>query len=353
MGQGDRNASGRLVDTIAQRDSILCDILPAMKTPRFDPSAVHGHLRGGRTRLHARARRAVGARAGQRRAEGHAGHGQRGPEALGDRDQRGRKDHPRRDGQSQPGRLRGPSQAAHPAGCVAAVPLQPAGAGDAGQQDAAADSPERGAEREASVESRRRRVLAAAQPRRAGSHQAGHLARVDRDVSGAAASLQPAAEQRRHVPRRLRPRRSEARRRRDRRGQVQGPAARHPVGREGHHLGEGLQDHVGIERVQGPGPRLRRVGGGAAARRGRGVDREGHHRRARRRRQLVRRADQEPVGSHAGVERIVGGTLVCHGRRMHRVRHRHRDERIDSESGRALRPGRPCVRRSAASAATA
>ena len=67
---------------------------------------------------------------------------------------------------------------------------------------------------EASGESRGRRVLAAAPSRRAGSHAAGDVARADRDVSRAAASLQPAAEQRRHVPRRLRPRRSEARRRR-------------------------------------------------------------------------------------------------------------------------------------------
>ncbi len=83
--------------------------------------------------------------------------------------------------------------------------------------------------------------------------RAGDLARADRDVSRAAASLQRHAEQRRHVPRRLRPRRSEARRRGNRRRQVQRPAARHSVGREGHHLGQGLQDDVGIAGVQGSG----------------------------------------------------------------------------------------------------
>ena len=60
--------------------------------------------------------------------------------------------------------------------------------------------------------------------------------------------------------------------------QVQGAAARHSVGREGHHLGQGLPDDVGIGAVQGAGPRLRRQRGRAAARCGRGVDREGHDR---------------------------------------------------------------------------
>ena len=64
-------------------------------------------------------------------------------------------------------------------------------------------------------------------------------------------------------------------------------------------------------------------------------------RRAGRRRSVVRRPDQEPVGSDAGIERIVGGSFVGDGRRMRRVRHRHRDERIDPEPGGALRPRRP------------
>ena len=49
--------------------------------------------------------------------------------------------------ESQPGRLRGDSQAAHSARCVAAVPLQPGHARHDGEQDEAAVPPERGAER--------------------------------------------------------------------------------------------------------------------------------------------------------------------------------------------------------------
>ena len=118
------------------------------------------------------------------------------------------------------------------------------------------------------------------------------------------------AEQRRHVPRRLRPGGSEAGGRGDRRRQVQGPAARHPVGRQGHHLGQGLQDHVGIAGVQGAVVRLRRERRRNAARRRRGADRQADHRRAGQRRSVVRRPDQESVGSDAGIERIVGGPLV-------------------------------------------
>ena len=41
----------------------------------------------------------------------------------------------------------------------------------------------------------------------------------------------------------------EAGRRRDRRRQIQGSAARHSLGRQGHHRGQGLQDHVGLGRL--------------------------------------------------------------------------------------------------------
>ena len=194
---------------------------------------------------------------------------------------------------------------------------------------------------EASGESRGCRVLAGASSRRAGSHAPGDLARADRDVPGAAASLQRPAEQRRHVPRRSRPRRSEARRSGNRGRQIQGPAARHSVGREGHHLAQGLPDDVGIGAVQGAGARLRRERDRTAARCGRGADREGHHRRACRRRQLVWRPDEESVGSGARLERIIRRSIVGDGRWLRRVRHRHRDERIDSQPVGALRTGRP------------
>ena len=68
-----------------------------------------------------------------------------------------------------------------------------------------------------------------------------------------------------------------------------------------------------------------------------------HDGRARERRSVVRRPDQEPVESRAGIERIVGRSLVCDGGRLRRIRHRHRDERLDSESRRALRPRRPAA----------
>ena len=58
------------------------------------------------------------------------------------------------------------------------------------------------------------------------------------------------------------------------------------------------------------------------------------------RRQLVWRADQEPVGSDAGLERIVRRAVVGDRGRLRRVRHRHRDERIDSQPVGALRPRR-------------
>ena len=146
---------------------------------------------------------------------------------------------------------------------------------------------------------------------------------------------------------------AQARRRGDRRRQVQGPAARHSVGREGHHLGQGLQDDVGIGAVQGSGVRLRRDRRRDAARGRRGVDRQGLDRRARRRRQLVRRTDQEPVGSDAGLERIVGRPVVGDGGGLRRAS-ASAPRRADRSSARRRAAALPaCVRRSAASAATA
>ena len=212
---------------------------------------------------------------------------------------------------------------------------------------------ERRAGGEASGEPRGRGVLAGAASRRAGAHEAGHLGRADRDVSRAPASLQRHAEQRRHVPRRPRPRRSEARRRRDRRRQIQRTAARHSVGREGHHLGQGVQDHVGIAGVQGSGVRLRRQRRRDAARRRRGADREARHRRA---------GERRSAGS-AGRPRIRGIRRRARADRRPVPRRRPRPaasrsasapRRADRSSARrraAASPG--CVRRSAASAATA
>ena len=123
-------------------------------------------------------------------------------------------------------------------------------------------------------------------------------------------------------------------------GKYKGPLHGIPWGAKDIISVEGLQDHVGIAGVQGAVVRLRRQRRRDAARRRRGADREAHHRRARERRSVVRRTDQESVGSDAGLERIVGGTLVGDGRRLRRVRDRHRDERIDPEPVGALRPRR-------------
>ena len=48
---------------------------------------------------------------------------------------------------------------------------------------------------------------------------------------------------------------------------------------------------------------------------------------------------EEPVGSDAGIERIIRRSVVGDRGRLRRVRHRHRDERIDSQPVGALRPG--------------
>ena len=98
----------------------------------------------------------------------------------------------------------------------------------------------------------------------------------------------------------LRPRGGEASRRRNCRRQIQRAAARHSLGRERHHLGQGLQDDVGIAGVQGTGLRLRRQRRRDAARRRRRADRQAGDRRAGERRSRGSAVDQESVGSSQG-----------------------------------------------------
>ena len=45
MGEGDRDAGRGVIDSIAQRDSILCDISPH-EEHRSDPPPLHGHFAG-------------------------------------------------------------------------------------------------------------------------------------------------------------------------------------------------------------------------------------------------------------------------------------------------------------------
>ena len=62
---------------------------------------------------------------------------------------------------------------------------------------------------------------------------------------------------------------------------------------------------------------------------------------------------KSPWDPDAGLERIVGRPLVGDGRGLRRLRHRQRDQRLDSQPLGPLRPGGPAARRLAASAATA
>src|SRR5688572_33360481 len=78
---------------------------------RFDPAAVYGDLRGRRPGIDARTRRAVGTHGGRRRAARDAGGGRRWLEGGRYRSRRGGERGPRRDGESQSDRLRGPAQA--------------------------------------------------------------------------------------------------------------------------------------------------------------------------------------------------------------------------------------------------
>ena len=127
------------------------------------------------------------------------------------------------------------------------------------------------------------------------------------------------AEQRRHLPRRLRPGRGEARRRR------RSPPARYkgPL----HGIPWGAKDIIsvkGFKTTWGAAPfkeqqfdydasvveMLRDAGAVLIAKLATGELAGG--------RQLVRRPDQEPVGSDAGVERLVGGPLVGDRGRLRR-----------------------------------
>ena len=62
--------------------------------------------------------------------------------------------------------------------------------------------------------------------------------------------------------------------------------------------------------------------------------RQADDRRNRAGRPLVRRADEEPVGSDAGIGRIVGGSGIRDRGGPGRVLDRHRDERIDPRARR-------------------
>ena len=107
------------------------------------------------------------------------------------------------------------------------------------------------------------------------------------------------------------------------------PAARHPLGREGHHRGQGLSDNVGSRPVQRSRARRGCDGRVATRRCRRGAHRETRNRRARARRPLVRRSNDEPVGRDDGFARVLSGSRFGDGCRAGRILDRKRDARVD------------------------
>ena len=83
-------------------------------------------------------------------------------------------------------------------------------------------------------------------------------------------------------------------------------AARHPLRRQGPPGRARRADHLGRRSVRGAGLRRGRRGRGAPRGGRRGADRQALARRARLGRRLVRRAHQQPLGSPAGLERLLG-----------------------------------------------
>ncbi len=140
----------------------------------------------------------------------------------------------------------------------AAVLLQPADAGHGGGSQGAAAAVFEGASGQAAGGSRNRRVLAGQQAVGAHQESRGQLARAHADVSRATGEAQREAQLRCNDASGCRHRAGEAGRCRARSGSRSRPAARCALGREGHHFGEGLSDHVGLGRLQGSGFRLRR-----------------------------------------------------------------------------------------------
>ena len=86
---------------------------------------------------------------------------------------------------------------------------------------------------------------------------------------------------------------------------------------------------MGRGTLQGPVVRLRRIGRETSRRRRSHPHREADARRARAGGHLVRRTHSQSVGAGRGIEWIIGWSGVGDRRRMRRLRHRHRNERLD------------------------
>ena len=109
---------------------------------------------------------------------------------------------------------------------------------------------------------------------------------------------------------------------------VQGAPPRHPLGRQGHHRRQGLPHDMGIGRLPGTGPRLRRHRHRVAPGRRRRPDRQTDNGRVCRWSQLVRRPHQQSMESRTELQRVLGRSGFGNWRWMCRLFARHRNQRV-------------------------
>ena len=163
------------------------------------------------------------------------------------------------------------------------------------------------------------------------------LDRAHEDVPRSSQEIRSEARVRHNAHRGAGARAREARRRGDSEGQIPRPPARDSVRREGPSRGQGLQNDLGRDAVQGSDDRRGRDGDTEARRRGRRARRQAHDGRARVGGRLVRRHDAQPVEPRAGIERLFGRLGIRDGGGARRLRHRHGDVGLDRLSLDTLR----------------
>ena len=179
--------------------------------------------------------------------------------------------------------------------------------------------------RRAAILARRSRIPPGHRARATHPASRGLLDRPDEDVPRSAEEVRAEAELRRHAHRGAGARAGRTGRQGDPRGQVQGAAARHPLGRKGSLRDQGDPDDVGRGSFSESGVRLRRDDRRAAARSRRRARGEAVDGRARAGRSLVPRTDQDALESRERIERIVGGPGIGYRRGPGRLLDRHRD----------------------------
>ena len=233
---------------------------------------------GRRTRDHALPRRPLGASPGDRRRgpehrhdEGGGGPRRARVHRRGIRTDGGR-------GREELRPLPGHAAAAHrQLGAVSPV-FQPRRPRDDVRPLRAGDAPGCGARGVAPRGPRGGRVLADDPPGPPGRDPAGQLRRADRYVPGPARTVEPRPQLRREPDRGPGAPAGAGGGRGDRRRQLPRPAPRHPLGRQGHHRGARLPDHLGRRRLREPGHRHGRRRRRTPRRGGRGAGRQAHHR---------------------------------------------------------------------------